>query len=277
MDDPVALSDQFLRAVRRDEPTDTARRDSGQCQDSPSAVSWPEQRELGRHGLRESRLAVEGIEGDLAALAPDGLAAALDGDGLRLAFWVNVYNAAVQRALDENPDQYEDRRTFFGKPLVTVAGESLSLDGIEHGILRRSYSRYTLGYVRSPFRDAFHDQQAVSERDPRVHFALNCGAESCPPVAAYSRDRVDDQLDLTTGGYLERTVEYDRAAGRVTVPRVMLWFRGDFGGKDGIYDFLRRYDQLPAGVRPSLSYHDWDWSLRLGKYADLEREESPQS
>jgi len=235
MTDPVAQSEQLLRAVRTGEPTDD-------------------------------------IEGALAALDPDELAATLDGDEPRLAFWVNVYNAAVQRALAADPEQYESRRQFFGKPLITVAGESLSLDGIEHGILRRSYSKYTLGYVRSPFRDGFHDQQAVSERDPRIHFALNCGAESCPPVAAYTRDGVDEQLDLAAGGYLDRTVEYERAAGRVTVPRVMLWFRGDFGGTDGIYAFLRRYDQLPGAVRPSLSYHDWDWSLRLGKYADLEEE-----
>ena len=267
MDDPVALSDQFLRAVRRDEPTDTARRDSVQCHDSPSAVSWPEQRELGRHGLRESRLAVERIEGDLAALAPDGLAAALDGDGPRLAFWVNVYNAAVQRALDENPERYESRRQFFGDPLVTVSGERLSLDGIEHGILRRSYSKHTLGYVRSPFRDAFHDQQAVSERDPRVHFALNCGAESCPAIRAYEPDRVDDQLDLATAAYLEGTVAYDPDDGVARVPRVFLWYRGDFGGADGIRAFLREYDAVPDGVSPSLRYRSWNWERAGGKFA----------
>jgi len=239
MNDPVAQSEQLLRAVRNDEPTD-------------------------------------GIDRALAQLGPAELATALDGDDPRLAFWVNVYNATVQRALAENPDQYESRRQFFGKPLVTVAGEPLSLDDVEHGILRRSYSKYTLGYVRSPFRDGFAEQQAVSERDPRIHFALNCGAESCPPVAAYTRDGIGDQLDWAAGGYLDRTVEYDPAAGRVTVPRVMLWFRGDFGGKDGIYEFLRGYDQLPPDARPSLSYHDWDWSLRLGKYADLERGESPR-
>jgi hypothetical protein len=240
MEDPVARSEQLLRAVRTDEPTDA-------------------------------------IETALSRLDPDELAGTLDSDGPRLAFWVNVYNAAVQRALAEDPGQYESRRQFFGKPLITVAGEQLSLDGIEHGILRRSYSKYTLGYVRSPFRDAFVDQQAVSQRDPRIHFALNCGAQSCPPVAAYTREGIDDQLDWTAGGYLDRTVEYDSGAGRATVPRVMLWFRGDFGGKGGIYEFLRTYDQLPPDASPSLSYHDWDWSLRLGKYADLERDEAPRA
>jgi len=228
---PVAHSEQLLRAVRHGDPTD-------------------------------------GIEAELSALDPGELAAALDSDGARLAFWVNVYNAAAQRALAENPQQYESRRTFFDAPLVTVAGEALSLDDIEHGILRRSYHKLTLGYVRNPFRDDFVDQQAVAERDPRIHFALNCGAESCPPVAAYSRDGIDRQLDMATAGYLDRTVGYDPVADRATVPRVMLWFRGDFGGKSGICAFLREHGQLPPDASPSLSYDDWDWSLRPGNYAE---------
>jgi hypothetical protein len=235
-DDPVALSEAFLLAVRRGEPT------------------------------------VE-LAADLAALDDDGLAAALSTDRARLAFWVNVYNAVTQRALADDPSQYESRRAFFSAELVAVAGRPLSLDDIEHGILRRSYHKYGLGYLRvpRPFRSGFADRHAPSERDPRIHFALNCGAESCPPIAAYSRDRIDEQLDRATGGYLEQHVDYDPAAGEALVPRVLLWFRGDFGGKRGIYDFLRRYDQLPHDATPSLSYREWDWTFDPAAYADEER------
>jgi len=241
MDQPGDTAEAFLRAVRYDEPT-------------------------------------EEFERQLAAIDPDTLAARLDSDAERLTFWVNVYNAVVQRALAENPDQYENKREFFDTKLVTVAGRELSPDDIEHEILRRSYHPYSLGYVRKPFRNEFFGQQSVSERDPRIHFALNCGAESCPPIAAYSRDRIDEQLDWATEGYLDNTVSYEPDSGllgrgRVVVPRVMLWYRGDFGGKDGILDFLRRYDKIPADARPRLSHRDWDWSLRRGKFT--EREEPP--
>ena len=242
-DDPVARSEEFLLGVRRGETTGA-------------------------------------IAADLAQWDSAALATALDTDDARLAFWVNLYNAVTQRALDDDPGQYDNRRTFFSVPLVTVAGQQLSLNDIEHGILRRAYSQYTLGYVRrpSPLRGAFIDRHAVAERDPRIHFALNCGAESCPPIAAYTREEIDDQLDLATRGYLAQTVAFDPDAGgilstvfgpgRAIVPRVMLWFRGDFGGKSGILDFLRRYDQLPADATPRLSYRDWDWSLDLGDYTD---------
>jgi hypothetical protein len=231
--DPVSLSAEFLLAVRRGEPT-------------------------------------AGLAADLADLDDGALAAELDTDRARVAFWTNVYNAVTQRALAADPGRYERRQQFFTADLVAVAGRPLSLDDIEHGILRRSHHKLTLGYLRvpRPFRSAFTDRHAPDERDPRVHFALNCGAASCPPVAAYTREAVDEQLDLTTRGYLDEHVEYDPGEGTVWVPRVMLWFRGDFGGKRGVYDFLRRYDQLPRGVTPSLSYLEWDWSFDPGAYAE---------
>lgn len=233
-DDPVACSEQFLLAVRKEEPTDE-------------------------------------FERQLAAYDSDELAGKLDTDAARLAFWINSYNAATQRALADNPDQYDNRREFFSSPVITIAGRKLSLDDIEHAILRRSYSKFTLGYVRSPFRSSFAKRHELSEREPRIHFVLNCGAESCPPIAAYSCDRIDDQLDWATEGYLGQHVAYDSEAGTVRVPRVMLWFRGDWGRKRDILDFLRQYDQIPADASPSLSYSDWSWSFTPGKYTETER------
>lgn len=232
--DPVNLSEEFLLAVRNGDTT----------------------------GEFERRLA------DFDSRT---LAARLDTDDARLAFWVNVYNAATQGALVEDPEQYDDRRTFFSSPVVTVAGERLSLDDIEHGILRRSYPKFGLGYVPNPLCRGFEKRHAPGERDPRIHFALNCGAESCPPIAAYTRQRVDDQLDWATESYLEQTVEYDPDANRVRVPRMMLWFRGDFGRKRDILAFLRRYDQLPGDASPRLSYREWSWSLAPEQYAEEEQ------
>lgn len=230
MEDPVAQSEQLLRAVRHGEPTDA-------------------------------------IERELAEPDPAELAAALGGDDLRLAFWVNVYNAVVQRALAENPDQYESRRQFFGKPLVTVAGESLSLDDIEHGILRGGRSKYGLGYTPRLFSGRFERRYRLSDPDHRVHFALNCGAASCPAIRAYEASRIDDQLDLATRTYLDSTVEYDGDAGVVRVPRIFLWYRGDFGGKSGTRAFLCRYDAIPEDATPAVEYEPWDWTKAAGKFA----------
>lgn len=240
---PVAQSGELLLSVRRGDPT-------------------------------------EELKTQLATLDSDELADRLDTDGARTAFWVNIYNAATQHALAENPAQYDSRRKFFTTPLITVAGRELSLDDIEHGILRRGYSKFTLGYLRRPsvLRTGFFTQHEPKKRDPRIHFVLNCGAESCPAIASYTRERIDEQLQFATEGYLDRYVEFHPDArgrfagvgtpGRVRVPRVMLWFRGDFGGRSGILAFLRRYDCLPEGVNPRIAYREWDWAFDPADYAE---------
>jgi hypothetical protein len=172
--------------------------------------------------------------------------------------------------LDASPEAFDARNAFFTAPLVAVAGQRLSLDDVEHGLLRGSRPKWGGGYVRNPFPGAFERAFRVRERDHRVHFALNCGAAACPPIAAYEADRIDAQLDLATGSYLGSEVEYDPGAGVVRVPRLLLWFRGDFGGRDGILGLLRDHDCIPAGASPRIRYREYDWSLRTGTFAPVE-------
>ncbi len=190
--------------------------------------------------------------------------------GRALAFWSNLYNAGTQRLLAERPGLYESRLRFFRffrALCVTVAGTRLGLDDIEHGILRGARSKYGLGYLpRFPRR--FERRYRLADPDPRAHFALNCGAASCPAIRAYEADRIDEQLDLATGSYLGGTVEHDPGNGTVEIPRLFLWYRGDFGGRSGIYRLLREYDAIPGDASPGLSYRPWDWSRDAGKFVD---------
>jgi hypothetical protein len=204
----------------------------------------------------------------LAVLDPGRLRAALSDDDARRAFWLNVYNAAAQHRLREKPSLYADRRRFFRRDVVTVARHSLSLDDVEHGILRRSLASWGLGYLPRLRPDAFERTHRVTERDPRVHFALNCGAASCPPIAAYEADRVDDQLRLATESYLETEATYDAATGVVRAPRLFLWFPGDFGGRPGTRAFLRAHGAVPADAGSlRLRYRSYDWELSLDAFA----------
>ena len=183
-----------------------------------------------------------------------------------LAFWLNVYNAAARAALTDKPAQFENRRRFFSKPLVIVSGTVLSLDQIEHGVLRRSQWKYGLGYVPNPFQSAFVRRHRLDELDPRIHFALNCGAASCPPIAAYAAASIDEQLDQATEQYLRD--EIVRESGVIYVPRLLLWFRGDFGGRSGIRRMLREYGCIGLDERPRVRYRSYDWSLALDEFLD---------
>ncbi|MEF8872985.1 MAG: DUF547 domain-containing protein, partial [Haloarculaceae archaeon] len=110
-----------------------------------------------------------------------------------LAFWSNLYNAGTQRLLDTHSELYESplrSLRFFSIPAVRVAGHSLSLDDIEHGLLR-GRSKYGLGYLPRFLPDTFEMRYRLDSVDPRIHFALNCGAESCPAIRAYTPEAID--------------------------------------------------------------------------------------
>ena len=208
-------------------------------------------------------------EDALAELGADALARALHSDERRLAFWLNVYNAYAQLLLDRWPGEYErSRRRFFGHEAIPVAGTWLSLDDVEHGILRGSQSSLGLGYLPRLMPSRFERRHRVEARDWRIHFALNCGARSCPPIRVYEVERIDAQLDLATASYLEQEVEYDPDRGVVRVPRLMLWYRGDFGGGSEIREILQEFGCVPEGESFRVRYQGYDWGRKPGRFVD---------
>lgn len=189
----------------------------------------------------------------------------------QLAFWINVYNGYTQHFLKSDPSLFlADRRAYFSKPQIAMAGDLVSLEDIEHGVLRRGATIYTLGHVRTLiFRSAFIRRFAVTAVDYRIHFALNCGAASCPAVMPYTADAVDAQLDAITDDYLLREARYDLTRDEVQVPALLRWFSADFEGGSAAAKrrILQRHGVLPEGADPSLVYRAYDWTLRVRNYA----------
>ena len=176
-----------------------------------------------------------------------------------LAYWLNLYNAG---ALDLARRTFEAGATTvlridgaFDEPFITVAGEELSLDGVEHGKVRRF-------------------------GDPRIHAALVCGSVSCPTLRyeAYRPEDLDAQLDAQTRSFLtEGGLVTDRDAGRVLLSRVFLWYGGDWTRAHRMPTLLpaRRSKVLEAllpwvgeqdrswieQAGPAVSFQPYDWSL----------------
>lgn len=210
----------------------------------------------------------------IANISPEKLKSELTTESERKAFWLNIYNAYVQIILQEEPELFKDRNSWFGynffsTPQVTIAGYRMSFDDMEHGIMRRSTHKLSLGYMRNWFIDDAEKELMWDEIDPRIHFALNCGAASCPYIAAYDPQRVDEQLDITTKNYLSRTTEYNESGNTVRVTKLMSWFRGDFGGKDRVVSFLKEYDIIPEEADPSIKFKEYDWTLDLDNFQNL--------
>ncbi|MBK9042462.1 MAG: DUF547 domain-containing protein [Saprospiraceae bacterium] len=189
-------------------------------------------------------------------------------DKQKITFWVNIYNGYILLILRQNESLYNDRRKFFKTKQINIGKTMWSFANIEHGILRRSQHEYFLGYMKRWFPSSLEKKMRVKKRDYRIHFALNCGAKSCPPVVAYEIDMFDLQLAESTKAYLKKNTTYYKEENEVHTTTLFSWFRGDFGGKKGIKKILFQQGLIPS-VKVELEYNDYDWTLDLNNFKKI--------
>jgi len=193
--------------------------------------------------------------------------AELTGRQARLAFWINVYNALVLHGIVELGIRrsVHQVRLFFMRVSYRIDGFRLSLDDIEHGVLRANRRR-----PFPPFRPFGRldprGALALDAVDPRIHFALHCGARSCPPAGVYRSQAIDQQLDAATRNFVNETVSVDDA-GRVRCPKIFRWYRDDFQAGEGLVLFLLRYlddgavRAALAAAPARLRFTPYQWTL----------------
>jgi hypothetical protein len=169
----------------------------------------------------------------------------------QFAFYIDAYNAwTIKLILTGYPGltSIKDLGSLFQSPwakeFVRLNGKILSLDDIEHKILRPRF------------------------KDPRVHFAINCSAKSCPPLIAepYRGDTLDAQLNRVTSDFLSNPANTRLEGNRLWVSSIFKWFAEDFNN-DAV-GFYRKYapgelkQRLEASRdRMEVRYLDYDWSL----------------
>lgn len=204
----------------------------------------------------------------LAASTLDELVTELKTDNQKLAFWINIYNSFIQISLSKNPNLYKDKGKFFSEERIKIAGEVLSFDDIEHGIIRKSKIKLSLGYLRKWFVSKYERDLRVNNIDWRIHFALNCGAKSCPPVAVYSAENLNKEFDFMTREYLKEQTTYNKETKIAKSVALMSWFRGDFGGISGAKKILFEYKIIPDKPK-NLEFKSYDWTLLLENYKSI--------
>ncbi len=172
----------------------------------------------------------------------------------QFAFWVNLYNALTVRVvLDHYPvDSIRDIDISsglfadgpWGRDLIEVDGTALTLDDIEHRILRPLW------------------------RDPRIHYAVSCASLGCPNLArtAFLPGMLETMLNASAHDYINHPRGAAIRDGRLYVSSLYDWFSEDFGGDDaGVIAHLRDFAQgaLAAGLADirSVSGHAYDWRL----------------
>jgi hypothetical protein len=171
----------------------------------------------------------------------------------QLAYWINLYNAVtVLLVLDHYPVRsIRDIDISPGllsvgpwdKDLIHVEGKHLTLNDIEHRILRPIWN------------------------DPRVHYALNCASLGCPNLLplGFTAANADRLLDQAARDFINtRAVQVKN--GKLIVSSIYVWFTEDFGGSEaGVLDHLRHYAAPPLAAKLA-AFHKiagdtYDWRL----------------
>ncbi len=183
-------------------------------------------------------------------------------DDAKKTFWINAYNAyfLILRKYHKvaKPLIYNVKEIF-------IAGKNMSLDDIEHGILRRYRLKVSLGYLPNVFTPSWIKKWAVKELDYRIHFALNCGAVSCPPIAFYRVENIAQQLSLATTSFLENETKINHETKTIYSTKLFQWYQGDFGGTTGIKKLLS--DLFEQNLQAyKLLYIDYDFTDDLDNF-----------
>ncbi|GAA4238648.1 hypothetical protein GCM10022291_29940 [Postechiella marina] len=159
------------------------------------------------------------------------------------AFWINAYNLAVIKGIIDNypTNSPLDNKGFFDKTTYSLGGKSITLNNIEHKLLRGHF------------------------KDARFHFVLVCGALGCPPLIskAYLPKTLDVQLETQTkkainGAFLRVNTKKKR----VEASQIMEWYKEDFtmNGQSEI-DFINTYRTEKLDKKFKISYFPYNWKV----------------
>ena len=213
-------------------------------------------------GLALERDRLDRYVADLATCSPRNCPERFATGRDRLAYWINAYNAFVLRGvIDALPihsvaDVEGGLDGFFRKQRFVAGGDSLSLDDIENRIIRPQF------------------------RDPRIHFAVNCGAASCPALdrTAYGGADLDARLDRQALRFAADPAHVRWEKGHLHLSRILDWYGEDFvkwyptarapvDGTPTLIDYLKLYapadllSRLTPGAGSSVEFNEYDWAL----------------
>ena len=194
-------------------------------------------------------------------------------DATKKAFVINIYNVMIKYAFVKVgiPETNANRASFFDDVSINVGGCIFSFNHLEHGILRAN-TRHPY-QLSKPFGVTDSRKRlALKNLDCRIHFALNCGAKSCPPIKKFSAEAIDEELRLAAMAFCEAddNVAINEEKSQLTLSKILYWYSADFGKKDKLPEIVCQYlrgqekkqklEGLLKRGNISLKFFDYDWS-----------------
>ncbi len=160
-----------------------------------------------------------------------------------LAWHLNAYNAWIlHNILAKYPTSgpLDGEHLFFEGNHIVISGKKTSFDHLEQKVIRPKF------------------------KEPRIHFALNCASESCPPLHTkpFTTATLNADLNRLTHAFINANPQgVVVEEGKVHLSKLFEWYAADFGGKDQLISYINRYRDppLPTGVK--VFFLDYSWKL----------------
>lgn len=157
-----------------------------------------------------------------------------------MAYWINAYNAHTIHLIINNYPLQSITDLDGGNPWkvkrISIGDKEYSLNNIEHDILRPQF------------------------KDPRIHFAVNCAAKSCPKVhnQAWTETNLEFNLTKLTKEFVNNPKANTINNKSVALSKIFEWYKSDF---DDLIGFLNKYSAVPVDKNASVTFQDYDWDL----------------
>ncbi|MBK6993643.1 MAG: DUF547 domain-containing protein [Lewinellaceae bacterium] len=158
----------------------------------------------------------------------------------KMAYWTNAYNAFTLKLIVDNYPTKSILNFDGGKTWdvrrIKIGDKKYSLNNIENDILRPQF------------------------KDPRIHFAINCAAKSCPPLwnHAYTAENLELALENRTRDFVNNSNYNTLSASRAQVSKIFDWYGADFGD---LKKFLNQYSETKLNNSTAVVFKEYNWDL----------------
>lgn len=161
----------------------------------------------------------------------------------QLAFWINVYNAHTIKLITDNYPVSSITKIKGGKPwdykFIKLGDKTYTLNQVENEIIRPKFN------------------------EPRIHFAVNCAAKSCPKLMnkAWTEDNLNSSLTTQTKAFLANSTENQLSAKQVKLSKIFEWYNTDFTKNGSLISFINKYSSISVNENAKVSYNEYNWEL----------------
>lgn len=156
------------------------------------------------------------------------------------AFWINVYNAYTIKLIVDNFPVTSimelDHGKVWDRKWIKIGDQIYSLNDIEKRELLNKF------------------------QDPRIHFAINCAATSCPPLLniAWDKDNLMEMLEVRADGFINDARYNSISVESIKISMIFNWYRTDFGN---LVQYINKYSKVRVKSGADIQFAEYNWKL----------------